>query len=132
MRILLQEVGKLRDERRALQQCVVSVMSSTSHVCSFHLVLSGVVLCVLVGSYRNWLRNRAHSEISELMAVKSKYDSGGEYTPGWAPSVRCLSSLSLPCRQSLICNRFTLVRFSVIFDPVGFAFSRLILTLNEL
>ncbi|KAI0089021.1 hypothetical protein BDY19DRAFT_947513 [Irpex rosettiformis] len=42
VRILLQEVGKLRDERRQLQH-----------------------------------------EISELMAVKSKYSAGGEYAPPW-------------------------------------------------
>ncbi|KAI0342483.1 hypothetical protein BDW22DRAFT_1357841 [Trametopsis cervina] len=46
VRILLQEVGKLRDERRQLQH-----------------------------------------EISELMAVKAKYSSGGEYAPNWAPGL---------------------------------------------
>jgi len=29
------------------------------------------------------------SEIAELMAVKSKHGAGGEYTPDWAPRVRC-------------------------------------------
>ncbi|EKM57171.1 uncharacterized protein PHACADRAFT_172848 [Phanerochaete carnosa HHB-10118-sp] len=47
VRILLQEVGKLRDERRQLQH-----------------------------------------EISELMAVRAKYSSGGEYTPDWHPGHR--------------------------------------------
>ncbi|KAJ3554092.1 hypothetical protein NM688_g3287 [Phlebia brevispora] len=45
VRILLQEVGKLRDERRQLQQ-----------------------------------------EIAELMTVKAKYSSGGDYAPAWAPN----------------------------------------------
>jgi len=44
VRILLAEVGKLRDERRALQY-----------------------------------------EIAELMSVKSKHGSGGEYAPEWRP-----------------------------------------------
>ena len=29
------------------------------------------------------------SEIAELMSVKSKHGAGGEFTPNWAPKVRC-------------------------------------------
>ncbi|KAI0701978.1 hypothetical protein BC835DRAFT_145706 [Cytidiella melzeri] len=55
VRILLQEVGKLRDERRQLQH-----------------------------------------EISELMAVRSKYSAGGEYTPSWLPGIQGLPDAASP------------------------------------
>ncbi|KZP20289.1 hypothetical protein FIBSPDRAFT_668087, partial [Athelia psychrophila] len=55
VRILLAEVGKLRDERRQLQY-----------------------------------------EIAELMSVKSKHGSGGEYNEGWEPGVHPQPQLAPP------------------------------------
>jgi len=63
VRILLQEVGKLRDERRALQQYV--------HPQSLRPTPSNAIC----------------SEIAELMAVKAKHSAGGEYSPDWRPKV---------------------------------------------
>ncbi|KAH9030093.1 hypothetical protein EDB84DRAFT_1562662 [Lactarius hengduanensis] len=61
VRILLQEVGKLRDERRALQQIRPSE------------------------SPRPKASDTLSSEIAELMAVKAKHSAGGEYSPDCAP-----------------------------------------------
>jgi hypothetical protein len=68
VKILLQEVGKLRDERRQLQQCVCK-----QHGCDPIDSLGLRHIC---------------SEISELMSVKAKYSVGGEYAPDWNPHVR--------------------------------------------
>jgi hypothetical protein len=65
VRILLQEVGKLRDERRALQQYVsTSPLPPTTNPLT-----------------------TTRSEIAELMAVKAKHSAGGEYSPDWRPKV---------------------------------------------
>lgn len=59
VRMLLKEVGKLREEKRALQQYV------------FNLLLIDICL------------PRLFSEIGCLLCMKSKYGPGGEFEPDW-------------------------------------------------
>ncbi|KAI0922843.1 hypothetical protein AcW1_002603 [Taiwanofungus camphoratus] len=74
VRILLNEVGKLRDERRALQLYVVYSLSPPYPLS-----------CLQPYPDRDRTHIAVHSEIAELMAVKSKHGAGGEYTPDWRP-----------------------------------------------
>ncbi len=76
VRILLQEVGKLRDERRALQQYVRPVLNRLPE-------------CSLTPS------PPIPSEIAELMAVKAKHSAGGEYSPDWRPKVIHISDIDV-------------------------------------
>ena len=57
--MLLGEVGKIREERRALQQ----------YVDEHHQL--GYLLTIL------------RSEIGDLLCMKAKYGPGGEYEPDW-------------------------------------------------
>lgn len=68
VRILLQEVGKLRDERRTLQQYVPNTQT-------------------LLPLNPDYLSSPIFREIAELMAVKAKHSVGGEYSPDWRPKV---------------------------------------------
>jgi hypothetical protein len=60
----MEEMGKLRDERRQLQLYVP------------------VVLCGAIS-----LMYIAYSEIAELKSVKAKHSHGGAYAPDWRPEV---------------------------------------------
>jgi hypothetical protein len=62
IRMLLGEVGRIREERRALQQCGHSF---------FYLFLF------------TDLSSFFSSEIGELLCMKSKYGPGGEFEPDW-------------------------------------------------
>ena len=56
--MLLSEIGKLREERRAIQQCVLL---------SNHIIK----------------RLKSYSELGSLLYLKSKYGPGGEFNPDW-------------------------------------------------
>jgi hypothetical protein len=60
--MLLGEVGKIREERRALQQYVPTSVTMFSRVNPFFF-----------------------SEIGDLLSMKAKYGPGGEYEPEWKP-----------------------------------------------
>jgi len=55
--VLLSEVGKLREERRIVQQCVLSEVQST----------------------RCLKKAKSRSELGSLLCLKSKYGPGGEF-----------------------------------------------------
>jgi hypothetical protein len=58
--MLLNEVGKLREERRNIQLLAISISS-------------------LVRSFAN----EPPSEIGTLMCMRSQYDAGGMFDPDW-------------------------------------------------
>lgn len=60
VRMLLSEVGKLREERRILQLSVVST--------------TGSLISLIISS----------SELGYLMSIKSKYGPGGDFDPDWS------------------------------------------------
>ena len=82
VRILLAEVGKLRDERRQLQLCVS--FCYLIHRFSFTPFRLPRICLHTPDTTKT---NEMNSEIAELMAVKSKHGAGGEYSPNWAPPV---------------------------------------------
>jgi hypothetical protein len=79
VRMLLGEVGKLREEKRALQQLVK-----------------------LITRLRLSCPDELCSEIGTLLTLKSKYGPGGEFDPDWFVlnhlSSRCVVNLLLPRR----------------------------------
>ena len=60
MRMLLSEVGKLREERRNIQ-----------------------LLATIVSSSAQSFANKLLSEIGSLLVMQSKYEAGGIFDPDW-------------------------------------------------
>jgi hypothetical protein len=58
--MLLNEVSKLREERRNIQLLVITISSSDQ-----------------------WFANELPSEIGTLLTVRSKYEPGGMFDPDW-------------------------------------------------
>ena len=73
VKMLLEEVGRLRDERRSLQLWVILFLHRM--VYDDWLAFELLLVCV------------TRREIAELMALKSKHGAGGEYVPDWLPKV---------------------------------------------
>lgn len=64
--MLLKEVGKLREDKRALQQ-YVSFLTGGKTGLKMSLTLFSVL----------------YSELGTLLCLKSKYSAGGEFEPDW-------------------------------------------------
>jgi len=75
VRLLLGEVGKLREERRTMQYEIGELIQAKSRYTSD-------------GPFDPLIQDplaQAQAELSYLMLLKSKYGPGGEYDPDWHP-----------------------------------------------